>query len=145
MSTPKPIGYWLKHLDNLLETQFDLALADLSVNRRQWQLLNTLSRGSRTHDELKEALAPFWTDGEPDPREPLADLAVRGWTQDDGGTIILTGQGKAAHAKLAARIETTRAMVLGDLTPEQYSDTVRILSVMAANVEADLRSRGYRG
>jgi len=141
MDTPKPIGYWLKHLHNLLEKQFDLALADLSVNRRQWQLLNTLSRGTRTQKELREGLAPFWTDGEPDPREPLADLAARGWTQDDDGAISLTEQGRAAHADLAARIDRTRAAVLGDLPAEQYAETVRVLSIMAANVEATLQSR----
>jgi len=141
MDTPTPIGYWLKHLHNLLEKQFDLALADLSVNRRQWQLLNTLSRATRTQKELREALAPFWTGGEPDPREPLADLAARGWTQDDDGAISLTEHGRTAHANLAARIDRMRAAVLGDLTAEQYAETVRVLSIMAANVEATLQSR----
>jgi hypothetical protein len=51
MDTPKPLGYWLQHLHNLLETHFTLALADLGSNRREWQLLNTLT-GSIYRREL---------------------------------------------------------------------------------------------
>ena len=41
-SGTKPIGYWLKHLDSLLEAAFARALARHAVNRRQWQALNVL-------------------------------------------------------------------------------------------------------
>lgn len=74
MDTPKPLGYWLQHLHNLLETHFTLVLADLVSNRREWQLLSTLTGGPRSRTDLERALAPFWTGGGPSLRQVLANL-----------------------------------------------------------------------
>ncbi|MFE9331496.1 MarR family transcriptional regulator [Streptomyces sp. NPDC006925] len=146
MDATKPIGYWLKHLDNLLERQFDATLADLGIGRRHWQLLNTLSRGPASREELTHALAPFWQAGAAEPAEvldgPGNSLTARGWATTGGQKIALTAEGRAAHARIADRIAHSRRTVLGELTPEQYTATVRTLSFMAANVEADLASGG---
>jgi hypothetical protein len=141
MEAPKPLGYWLQHLHNLLEEQLATVLSDLGVDRRQWQLVNTLSLGRRTRAGLTQALAPFWTGAQPDPDDALADLTARGWVAESDGTIALTQQGVAAHAELAQRVDRTRRVVAEGLSPDQYHETVRILTVMAANVEADLASR----
>ncbi|MGP3975909.1 MarR family winged helix-turn-helix transcriptional regulator [Streptomyces sp. 8N114] len=145
MDTPKPIGYWLKHLHNLLEEQFDATLADLGLGRRHWQILNTLARGEATRDGLIAALAPFWAPGEPDLDRVLEDVTARGWIRPgpslERNPVVLADEGRAAHANIAARVDATRAVVLKGLTPEQYTETVRILSVMAGNVEADLAAR----
>ena len=42
MADRKPIGYWLKELDRLIEGTLDRALADEGVTRRDWQVLNAL-------------------------------------------------------------------------------------------------------
>ncbi|WP_143591633.1 MarR family transcriptional regulator [Thermoactinospora rubra] len=139
MEASKPIGFWLKHLHNLLEEQLDATLADLGIGRRHWQVLNTLGRGQATRAELEEALAPFWTAGDPGLEEVLGDLAAHGWVTGDGGA--LTEAGRAAHAAAAARIAATRETVLRGLTPEDYAHAVRTLSVMAGNVEAALAAR----
>ncbi|WP_424527839.1 MarR family winged helix-turn-helix transcriptional regulator [Sphaerisporangium viridialbum] len=143
MNAPKPIGYWLKHLHNLLEKQFDATLANLGLGRRHWQVLNTLSRREATRDELAAALAPFWTEGEPDLDGVLQELT--GWIRTGaplaGDTLALSDDGRAAHEHMAARIDATRATVLKGLTPDQYAETVRILSVMAGNVESELSDR----
>jgi DNA-binding MarR family transcriptional regulator len=145
VEAPKPIGYWLKHLHNLLEKQFDAILADVGVGRRHWQILNTLARGHAARDELMTALAPFWTQDEPDLDKVLEDVMARGWTRPglpvEANLLALTDEGRAAHADIAAHVETTRAAMLKGLTPEQYTETVRILSVMAGNIEADLAAR----
>jgi hypothetical protein len=140
MERPKPLGYWLQRLHNLLEEQFAAVLSDLGLDRRQWQLLNTLAGGAGGRDELKNALAPFWTDGEPDPDRTLAGLAGRGWVAQSQGVFALTPAGAAAHVELARRVDRSRAAVMEGLTPDQYSETVRILSVMAANVETAIAS-----
>ncbi|WP_431984436.1 MarR family winged helix-turn-helix transcriptional regulator [Streptomyces qinglanensis] len=146
MDGSKPLGYWLKHLHDLLERQLDAALADLGVGRRHWQVLNTLSRGPASRDELVRALAPFWEAGAVEPAEvldgPGSGLAARGWATVTGPRIGLTPEGRAAHARIADRIARSRRTVLGELTPEQYTATVHTLSVMAANVEAELASGG---
>ncbi|MFE9339369.1 MarR family winged helix-turn-helix transcriptional regulator [Streptomyces sp. NPDC007063] len=146
MDATKPIDYWLKHLHDLLERQFDATLADLDVGRRHWQVLNTLSHGPASREEVIRALAPFREAGAVEPAEildgPGNSLAARGWTTAAGRHIDLTPEGRAAHARIADRVARTRRTVLGGLTPEQYTATVHTLSVMAANVEADLASGG---
>jgi hypothetical protein len=129
----KPIGYWLKHLHNLLEEQFELALDGLS--RRDWQVLNTLGSGPQTRDELEQALIPFWEDGQPD----LDDVLSRDeWFEEKEDLVSLTEKGREVHAAAAARVGRTRAVVLNGLDREQYEETIRVLSVMASNVEADI-------
>ncbi|HEX6498771.1 MAG TPA: hypothetical protein VF054_07020 [Micromonosporaceae bacterium] len=140
MDAPKPLGYWLQHLHSLLETHFPLVLSDLGTNRREWQLLNTLAHGSRTRDDLQQALAPFWTADQPSLQQVVATLADRGWVDESEGTVTLTPAGAAVHADLAARVERARAVVLKDLTPDQYRETIRVLATMAGNVEAAVAS-----
>ena len=38
----RPIGYWLKHLDRLIEASFERIFADEGLTRRDWQVLSTL-------------------------------------------------------------------------------------------------------
>lgn len=140
----KPIGYWLKHLHNLIERQFDATLGDLGLDRRQWQILSLLSGAARSRTETEQALAPFWPDGVPQLDAALDGpdgLVTRGWVRHDGDTLTLTEQGRAAHATAAERVGGTRRLLLRGLTPEQYAETVRILSVMAGNLEAALADR----
>jgi hypothetical protein len=56
------------------------------------------------------------------------------------GVFALTPAGVAAHVELARRVDRSRAAVISGLTPDQYSETVRILSVVAANVETAIAS-----
>lgn len=140
MDTSKPLGYWLQHLHNLLETHFVLLLSDLGVERRDWQLLNTLTRGPRTRPELEQALAPFWSVDQPGLGHVLANLSARGWVEESNGTVTLSPAGVAIHAELAGRVERARTVALNGLTPDQYQETIRILSSMARNVEAAVAS-----
>jgi hypothetical protein len=140
VDTPKPLGYWLQHLHNLLEIHFPLVLSDLGVDRRMWQLLNTLALGSRTYAELEQALAPFWTAGQSSLHEVLGSLDARGWCEESHGTVVLSSAGAAAHADLTQRVKQARAVVLQGLTPDDYGQAIRTLSAMAANVEAAIAS-----
>lgn len=141
MDTPKPIGYWVKHLHNLLETHFTLVMADLGIGRREWQVLHTLSEGRHRMADLERAIAPFLnTDGD-DLQQALANLAERGWTEESDGSIALTPYGLAAHSELSYRIAETRAAVAQGITPQEYEEAIRVLSIMANNLEAAVESR----
>jgi hypothetical protein len=41
----KPIGWWLKEVDRLLEASFERILAADGLTRRQWQALNAATLG----------------------------------------------------------------------------------------------------
>jgi hypothetical protein len=59
MAPPRPIGFWLKLVDRLIDESFDSLLEEHGVTRRQWQLLNVLQRGPATLEQLDSAVAPF--------------------------------------------------------------------------------------
>lgn len=142
METPKPIGYWLKHLDNLMERQFQAALEDFELDRRHWQVLNVLYGGARPFEELQEALAPFWDDEGPGLEAVLhgeGGLSPRGWIRRSDLLVGLSYDGYDAYQKVASRVEETRDTILTGLSAEQYAETLRVLSVMSANIERALR------
>ncbi|WP_416903133.1 MarR family winged helix-turn-helix transcriptional regulator [Micromonospora echinospora] len=131
--TSRPIGYWLRHLHNLIEAQFEAALAEDRLGRRHWQTLHLLHEAAQTPAQLDAALAPFGTDGD----GTVDDLARRGWVaRGDDGRFGLTTAGRTAHAQVAARVEEARALLMSGLTTEQYVETVRVLAVMAGNLES---------
>ena len=131
----RPIGYWLKHLDQLIDTAMDQALAEEGVTRRHWQILNILR--SAPHDEagLTEALRPFWGEGAITPAEVMADLAGRGWVT---GRYALTPAGETAHAAIQARVHRIRERFLTNLTADDYRRTTATLRQMAENLESSL-------
>ena len=52
MTTVRPIGFWLKLVDRLIDDGFARTLEEHGVTRRQWQLLNVLSRQRATVEQL---------------------------------------------------------------------------------------------
>lgn len=56
----KPIGYWLKEVDRLIEDGLDRALVERDMTRRQWQVMNVLRGAAHDDNGLVTALRPFW-------------------------------------------------------------------------------------
>lgn len=137
--TPRPIGYWLKHLDGLIERQLDVTLADAGLSRRHWQVLNLLKDQPAARQAVAAALAPFWDEAGSDLAAVLDGpdgLVARDLVAvDAAGTLSLTAAGQAARGAAATRVEVQRRALLEGLTPAHYAETVRVLSVMAANAE----------
>jgi hypothetical protein len=134
----KPIGFWLKHLDGLIDRTFDHVLGRSGLQRRHWQVLNTVHDGGAGagRAEVAEALRPFWaTHGGPSQREIVDDLMTRGWLRADGEAYALTDQGRRAHADLLAEVAGIRARSLDGLTGDDYSAAVGTLRRMSANLE----------
>ncbi|MCF6472793.1 hypothetical protein FAF44_31010 [Nonomuraea sp. MG754425] len=113
----RPIGYWLKHLDTLLEHAMDDVLP---VSRREWQVLNATANGADPR-----ALDAFDAIDEATRR-----LTERGWLA--GGQ--LTDAGRAAHTEIAERVGAFRRRSMAGVTPQEYQATVGVLRRMAANL-----------
>ena len=88
----RPIGYWLKEVDRLIEADFARLLAEENLTRRHWQVLNALASGAGSQAEIDHALAPFRSEHEPSTAPAVADLAARGWVSG----FALTPEGRAA-------------------------------------------------
>ena len=129
----KPLGWWLRHVHELLESSMAQALEAESLTRRHWQVLNTIALGVRTPEEVDAQLAPFVTT-EGSMATKVADLRARGWITE--GELALTEAGREAHARVEERIKAFRVSSMDGISDDDYRTTVRTLERCAANLEA---------
>jgi len=129
----RPIGFWLKLVDGLIDRRFAEVLDEHGVTRRQWQLLDLLERGPATRSTLDEAVAPFLDVGAGETSaDDLTELVDSGWVAltTDGvgdGRHALTERGSVAHRRLVAVVDDARDEVMRGAEPEAYATTVRFL------------------
>ena len=62
MPGQRPIGYWLKLLDQLIEADLTRTLTPLGFNRRQWQVLNIVEADGATREKIGNELSSFVED-----------------------------------------------------------------------------------
>jgi DNA-binding IclR family transcriptional regulator len=133
----RPIGYWLKHLDGLIEAAAERTFAEEKLTRRHWQIMNVLRKSPQQEAGLAEAVHPFWGPGAITLHEVTSELTRRGWlTQDGAGRYSLTPAGQAGHAAVEEKVRGIRSTLLTGLTEEDYLATVRVLQRMTENLEA---------
>ena len=139
MDTPRPIGYWLKLVDRLIDEQFASTLEDHGVTRRQWQLLNVLARENATVEQLDAAVAPFLSaptegEGPESSAEHLTELIDSAWVDATPTGYELTERGRMAFEKLEEVVTVQRTAIADGTTPEEYEQTVAVLERMARNL-----------
>jgi DNA-binding MarR family transcriptional regulator len=131
----RPIGYWLKEIDRLIEEDFGRLLAGEQLTRRHWQVLNTVAARPVGQTELDEKLAPFVSDDQPSTAPVVADLAARGWLATTAdGSFALTADGVAAHTSLHDKVTANRIRLTQGITADEYAAVVDLLERMAANL-----------
>jgi len=132
----RPIGYWLKHLDSLIDAAMERTFSEEKLTRRHWQIVNVLSESPQNVAGLDAALRPFSGPGAATPDEVTIELISRGWlTKDDAGRYVLTPAGQAGHAEVERKVQGIRSTVLTGLTEADYIRTMRVLQHMAENLE----------
>lgn len=135
MTAPRPIGFWLKLVDRLIDEQFATTLEEHGVTRRQWQLLNVLSREPSTAAQLDAAVAPFLAaDTGETSVDHLSELVESQWITLADGIYSLTERGTAALGRLAEVVAEQRTRMSEGLTQDQYEQTVAVLERMARNL-----------
>ncbi|RSM85680.1 hypothetical protein DMH04_15810 [Kibdelosporangium aridum] len=135
-NTTKRIGYWFLHLHQRFEEGTAAALRDEKLTRRQWQILHALAIGVDTVTGLDEAFAPFLVvDGVSTYQPIVDDLSERGWATSDGGTLGLTEDGVAAHARAEALVDAHAAKSLRGISEEDFLLTNTVLQKIADNLD----------
>jgi hypothetical protein len=130
----RPIGFWLKLVDRLINDQFEATLGRFDVTRRQWQILTLVATGPQSRDRVEAELRPFLDAGEPSVDYALEGLLARGWVDADGPYFVITEIGRTQADHLGAVVRQTRDSLGHNLTPEQYDTTVATLAQMAHNL-----------
>jgi DNA-binding MarR family transcriptional regulator len=133
----RPIGYWLKRLDRLINAQFERQLGEAGLSRRQWQLLNLLEDSPRSGPELQAELEPFLHGAPDELSEALSGLVTRGWADSRDNIVSLTETGQAQFGLVTAMVAELRQALTDGISPEAYQATIDVLARMAANLESD--------
>jgi hypothetical protein len=135
MVETRPIGFWLKLVDRLIDERFAAIIEEHGVTRRQWQLLNVMEPAAATVDQLDEAIAPFVEPGtEETAVEHLAELVDSEWITVSASVYSLTERGRAAFGRLQQVVDALRDQTSEGLTEEQYETTLVALERMAVNL-----------
>lgn len=136
----RPIGYWLKEIDRLIEQNFGELLAAEGLTRRHWQVLNTVAARPMGRAEIDSALAPFLSDDQPSTAPIVEDLLFRGWLEGLGdGSFAVTADGRAEHTSLQDKVTANRLRLTEGVTAEEYAAVVDLLERMATNLAAPPR------
>ena len=134
MTGTRPIGFWLRLVDRLLEERFAGVLEEHGITRGQWQLLNVVSHGGATAEAVERAVAPFTTaDGEPVSSQ-LAELIESGWIELTATEYRMTRRGSTAHDRLAEVIGELRTHSTEGISADDYVSTLTTLERMARNL-----------
>jgi DNA-binding MarR family transcriptional regulator len=135
MAEDRPIGWWVKRLDALLEEAVDAVVIGEGLTRRHWQVLHSLASGPEREADVRTALADFAGDID----AVVSDLVARGWVVRLGADRIgLTPDGAAAHARVSRAVGRVRRHAADGLSRNEYERTILVLSRMVANVERAL-------
>jgi DNA-binding MarR family transcriptional regulator len=136
----RPIGYWLKRLDRLIDEQFEEQLGEAGLSRRQWQVINLLEGDPRSVPELQSELEPFLQEDPDDLTDALSGLVTRGWVASQDNIVNLTETGQAQLKLIKAKVTELRQASMAGISPEEYQTTIDVLARMASNLEPDSRS-----
>ena len=127
----RPIGFWLKEVDRLIEESFGRLLGEHGLTRRHWQTLNTVAEGPVTAAELDAALAPFEATVAP----VVEELVTRGWVERAGDALMLTRAGRDAHTAVSQRVAVNRKALTDGISAEEYASVINVLERMAENLQ----------
>ena len=133
----RPIGYWLKKLDRLIDAQFERQLGEAGISRRQWQLLNLLEDGPRSMPDLQTELEPFLQDAPDELSDALSGLVTRGWADSQDNIVTLTETGQAQFGLIKAKVAEVRQALMIGISGKEYQATIDVLVRMVANLESD--------
>lgn len=135
MADPRPIGFWLRLVDTLVNEQFSRTLDEHGVTRIQWQLLNVLAGGASPVFELDAALRPFLVaDGSTSSIDHLTELIESGWVDATADGYELTERGHGARDRLSNVIAAQRTDMTAGITEPDYVAAVRTLEQIARNL-----------
>ena len=134
MADQRPIGYWLRLVDGLLDEQFARTLDEHGVTRMQWQLLNVLARGQASVEMLDAAVAPFLAPGGETTIDHLTELIESAWVDATPTGYELTERGHGALDRLTNVVAEQRTMMSAGVSETEYLTTITTLERMARNL-----------
>jgi hypothetical protein len=134
MADQRPIGYWLRLVDGLIDDQFARTLDEHGVTRMQWQLMNVLARGQASVEMLDAAVKPYLVAGGETTIDHLTELIESAWVDATPTGYELTERGHGALDRLTNVVAGQRTEMAAGVSEDEYLTTTRTLEQMARNL-----------
>ena len=134
----KPIGYWLKHADNVISEHVDKVLSENGFTRSRWQVLNIVYQaGTITRSSVLDTMQTFIDAPQLD--EIIEEFVEEGWLvrfgEGDGAQLTLTEAGKAQRETLFELQSEVRRRAMQGITEREYATVIDVLERMVSNLE----------
>jgi hypothetical protein len=133
----RPIGFWLKLVDGLIDEHLGAVLAGAALTRRQWQILNVLHQHESDLASLDQALEPFLSETEPTVDLALGELVESGWATHRNGAVEMTDMAREGFAEVQRAVSGMRQRMGEHVGAESYATTIGTLEQMARNLGWD--------
>jgi len=133
-----PIGYWLKHADEVITKHVNQVLQDHGFTRFRWQVLNILyETGTTTRSNVLETMKTFIDADQLD--EILNGFVQEGWLvkRGNGGVraLVLTNAGKAEREAIFQLQSEVRRRAMRGISDQEYTTVLDVLQRMVNNLE----------
>jgi DNA-binding MarR family transcriptional regulator len=133
-----PIGYWLKHVDELITKHADQVLSAKGFTRHRWQVLNIVyEAGTITIRDVSMTMKTFIDAPQLD--EIIDGLVKKGLLvkqgAGDAAELALTEAGKAERETIFKLQSEVRRRAVQGVTEEEYATVIDVLQRMARNLE----------
>jgi hypothetical protein len=129
----RPVGYWLRLLDQLIEEALDATLRRLSLNRRDWQALNLAASGPVTLTTVEAELAAFES-ANGSVEATVNGLIERGWIEAHGDELVLTSAALPRLEGARAAVKQARDRTSAGVARSDYDTTIATLETMCRNL-----------
>jgi DNA-binding MarR family transcriptional regulator len=135
-----PIGYWLKHADEVITKHVNQALRDQGLTQFHWQMLNiTHEAGVTSWAQVFGTMQSFVDAIELD--QIISDFVQRGWMIRRAQAVPmateleLTDQGNQEFTRIFTLQRAVRQQAFQGITPEEYTTVIDVLQRMVSNLE----------
>ncbi|UMG94205.1 hypothetical protein [Nocardioides sp. TF02-7] len=129
MTAPRPLSYWVRAVDELLDHQYVEAAGEAGLTAQEWHLINRLRVGAVADDSLPAAL-PHDTGDDLD--DPVRRLVDDGLLVHQGPEYRLTDEGvRRVEDVQEVAVRRVRERAVEDLGEDGYQQLVDTLERVA--------------
>ena len=133
-----PIGYWLKHADEVITEHVDRLLRNNGFTRSRWQMLNIIYEADTiTRSGVFDIMQTFID--APQLEEIVEEFAQEGWLvkrgEGDAAELVLTNAGKAQRDFVFKLQSDVRRRAMPGISEQEYATVINVLQRMVKNLE----------
>ena len=135
MNEKKPIGFYLKKVDELLSKGIDAVQSEFGISRFEWQILNVLKTNPSGHDEIAKELAPFI--GQNNLDDTLTGFINKSFIGLNGANYKLTTEGENIFTNALEKQKIFREKSMKNVPAKGYQTTIKTLEQIINNLKSE--------